>query len=140
MRTALEALMYLAFSVAALPMAWLGVRDVLYYRAHLDQLAERDAALLVFAAMVALQIMAVACAVAAILAVYFLVRGPRAVRYSVAALVAAWIVALGLAFIFGRTTPFASMARLYWDAVPFAVLVLVPWVCAGVRLAHRDAA
>jgi hypothetical protein len=136
MRTALEALMYLAFSVAALPMAWLGVREVLVYRAHPDQLADRDAALLVFAAMGALQVMTVALALAAILAVYFLLKGKKAVRYSIAALIGSWALVFCVGWFFIPSTRLASMARLYWDAVPFVVLVLVPWVCAGVRLAR----
>ena len=137
MRIALEALMYLAFSVAALPMAWLGVSEVLFYRSHPDQLADRDAALLVFAAMGGLRIMTVALALAAILAVYFLLKGPRAVRHGIAALVAAWVLAFGLSLLFTPSTPLASMARLYWDAVPSTALVVVPWICAGVRLARR---
>ena len=138
MRTALETVMYLAFSAAALPMAWLGVSEILYYRAHPEMLESRDSALLVFAAMSALQIMSVALALAVILAVYFLVRGPRALRYIIAVLVAAWLLAFVLGLIFTPSTPFASMARLYGEAAPFVALFLIPWVCAGVRLVRRD--
>ena len=98
----------------------------------------RDAALLVFAAMGGIRIMTVALAAAAILAVYFLLKGPRAVRLGIAAVVAAWALAFGLSLLFAPSTPFASMARLYWDAVPSTALVVVPWVCAGVRLARRS--
>src|ERR1700733_2951961 len=39
----LESLIYGSFSVASLPFAYIGVSDLLYYQAHPDMLAARDA-------------------------------------------------------------------------------------------------
>ena len=137
MRSVLEALMYVAFFAAALPFAWLDVHEVLYYQAHPERLSSRDSALLVFAAMTAIRIMTPALGVAVLLALYFLVSGPRAARVSAAVLVVAWL--LRFSFAYWRTPPpFASMARIYWEAVPSTVLSLLPWICAGVRLARRS--
>jgi len=138
MRPALEALMYLAFSAAALPMAWLGVSDVLYYQSHPEMLQSRDSAPVVLAAVWAAEIMKPALGLAAVLAFYLLITGPRAVRYSSAALIIAWVMAFTIAQLFVTSTPFASVARLYWDAVPFVALSILPWLCAGVRLARMN--
>src|SRR5262245_7537524 len=94
MRITVEALMYVAFSAAALPLAWLGVSDVLYYRAHPEMFQYSDSAPSVFAVVGAVQLMKLGLGLAAILALYFFVRGPRAVRYSSCALVIAWSLTL----------------------------------------------
>ena len=132
-RPALEALMYLAFCAAALPFAWLGVTDLLYYRAHPDLLETRDAAPAVLAVVGALEITEYALGVAAILSLYFLIRGPRAVRISSAILVIAWILVPAFCLFFVPTTAFTSTARLVSDAAPFVALLLLPWACAGGR-------
>src|SRR5262245_9509850 len=139
MRSALEALMYSAFCAAALPMAAQALSDLLYYRAHHDMLQSRDAAPEVFAAVWAVEIMKPALGLAAILALYFLVTGLLAVGFSSSALVIAWILTPAFGRFVGTSTPFASTARLYWDAVPFATLCLLPWVCGGIRFARRNA-
>lgn len=130
--------MYLAFCAAALPMAWLGVSELLYYQAHPEMLQSRDSAPIVFAAVWAVEIMKLALGLGAILVLYFVVTGPRAVRYSSSALAIAWILTPALALFFVAATPFSSMARLYGDAVPFVALFLLPWVCGGVRFALRN--
>ena len=136
MRPALEAVMYLAFSAAALPMAWLGVSEVIYYHGHPDMLQVRDSAQVVPSVIWAIQLMKPALALAAVAALYFLIAGPRSARVSGAVLVFAWLLTFTLAWAFVTPTAFASMARLYWDAVPFVLLVLLPWLCAWVRFAR----
>ena len=134
-RSTVEALMYLAFSAAALPMAWLGVSDILYYQAHPEMLESRDSAPVVMSVVWAVYIMLPALGAAVLLALCFLLGGPRAVRMSSLFLISAWI----LMFVLVPSTAFASVARLYWDAVPFVVLAILPWLCAGVRLVLRYA-
>lgn len=135
-RLVLEASMYLAFFAAALPSAWFGTNELLYYHAYPERLESRDSAPLVFAAMAAIQIMEYALAAAGLLALFFLVKGPRAVRYSIAAVVTGWILVF-LGLMFAPPTPFASMARLWLDAIPFVALSLLPLACASVRWALR---
>jgi hypothetical protein len=137
LRPVVEALMYLAFFAAALPMAWLGVSEVIYYQAHPDMLEVRDSALIVPAVVWAVGLMKPALASASVMALYFLVAGPREVRINSAVLILAWVATFGLAFTFVTPTAFASMTRLYWDAIPFVALALLPWLCAGMRLASR---
>jgi hypothetical protein len=120
-------------------MAWLGVSEVMYYQSHPEMLQSRDSFPVVFAVLWAVDIMKPALGLAALLALYFLVAGPRAARYGSALLVTAWILTFALAWLFVTPTPFASVARLYWDAVPFVALSILPWLCAGVRLALRNA-
>ncbi|MGH9868990.1 MAG: hypothetical protein ACREAA_12595 [Candidatus Polarisedimenticolia bacterium] len=134
MRRALEFLMYLAFSAAALPFAWLGVNDILYYRAHPDMLEVMDSAPEVLGVMAAIWVMGPALAAGAVLALYFLIAGPRAARVSSAVLTGMWLVP----FLAIPATPARSFARLYWDGLPFVALSVLPWVCAGVRLANHD--
>src|SRR5262245_18894212 len=130
--------MYLVFSLAALPFACLSVNDALYYQAHSEMLQSRDSAPLVFAALMAIALMKPALGLAVLLALYFLVSGPRAARFSGAVLTSAWLLTLASEYL--ATPPqFASTARLYWDAVPFVALSVLPWICAGIRLAHRSA-
>jgi hypothetical protein len=129
MRRAPELLMYAAFSAAALPCAWLGVRTLLYYRAHPEMLEVRDSAPEVLAAMGAVLISGIGLLVAAGLASYVLVVGPLAARASVGILVIAWI-----ACFLAPATPFRSFQRLYWEALSFAALVILPWICAAARL------
>ena len=125
-----ELLMYGAFSLAALPLAWLGLRDILYYRAHPEMLEVRDAALEVWGAMAVLPLVGVGLVAAAGLALYVLRVGPLAARIDSGILVIAWVAAF-----YTPETAFRSFARLYWEAVPFAALVALPWVCAARRLA-----
>jgi hypothetical protein len=132
-RPAFEALMYLAFSAAALPMAWVGVSEVIYYHVHPDRLEVRDSVQVVGLVFWAIEFMKPALGLATLAALYFLVAGPRAVRINSALLVFAWLLTFGLAFVLVTPTAFASMARLYWDAIPFVALALLPWLCAWVR-------
>jgi hypothetical protein len=130
MRRALEPLMYVAFSVAALPLAWLGLSQLLYYRAHPEMLEVRDAALEVGAVLIALPFVGVALLIALGLAAFVFRFGPFIARVNGVILVIAWVAAF-----FAPETAFRSFARLYWEALPFAALVALPWVCAAVRLA-----
>lgn len=133
MRVVLEALMYLAFSAAALPMAWLGVTDLLYFHAHPEMLEVRDAASVVPAVFFAIKLMVPTLALAAVVALYFIVAGPRRERINSGVLVLAWVSMFPAAFILDTPTPFASMARLYWDTIPFFLLGLLPWPLAWLR-------
>src|SRR5262245_47333821 len=132
MRRALELLMYLAFSLAALPFAWLGVRNILYFRAHPEMLEVRDSALELFGVVAVVPFMGACLLVAAGLALCVLWIGPRAARINSSILVVAWV-----ALFFSPETEFRSFARLYWEGLPFAALVVLPWICAGVRLGFR---
>ena len=125
-----ELLMYGAFSLAALPLAWIGFRDILYYRSHPEMLEVRDAALEVWGAMAVLPFVGVGLLAAAGLALYVLRVGPLGARINSVILLIAWCAA---AFSTPET-PFRSFARLYWEALPFAALVALPWVCAARRL------
>ena len=138
MRGVFEALMYLAFSAAALPMAWMGVSEVIYFHAHPEQLQTRDSAFMVLSVTWGVQFMLSALIAGALMAVIFLIAGPRAVRLSSGVLASAWLLAFLTAALFKPPT-FTSMARIYWDSTPFAVLALLPWICAGVRFARRSA-
>lgn len=120
--------MYLAFSAAALPLAWAGLSNVFYYRAHPDMLGARDAALEVGTILAALPWVGVGLLIAVGLALYVLRVGPCAARINSIILVTAWLAAF-----LSPDTPFRSFQRLYWDALPFAALVLLPWACAAVR-------
>jgi hypothetical protein len=133
MRRALEFLMYLVFSVAALPLAWLGLRDIFYYRAHPEALEVRDSAPEVFAAVAAILFADVGLLIGGALALYVLWAGPRSARVNVAILVIAWLAL----FFLVPETPFRSFERLYWDGLPYAALVVLPWICAGVRFALK---
>ena len=139
LRPGLEGVMYMAFAAAPPPTAWLRVRELLFYRARPELLESRDSAPMVFAAAGAVQIMTFALGLAALPAVYVLVSGPRAARYSCAILLGVWVLSFWLGLRMAGSTPFASMARLYGDAVPFVALCLLPLACAGVRLALRGA-
>jgi hypothetical protein len=134
LRRASEALMYLAFLAAALPFAWLGVGNLIFFNAHREALETRDAAVEVMSAVFAARITLIALAVAVPVALFFLAAGPRAVRISSTILVFAWLFYFFLALFFDAP-PLASMARLYWDGAPFAVLALLPMLCAGFRAA-----
>src|SRR5262245_52156463 len=136
MRRALEFLMYLAFSLAALPFAWFGTSSLLYYRAHPEMLEVRDSAPEALGVIAAIPFMIGALVVAGATALYFLVKGPRAARINVSILVTLWF----LPFILVPETPFRSFARLYWDALPFVALSVAPWACAAVRMALRNKA
>jgi hypothetical protein len=104
------------------------LRTLLYYRAHPEMLEVRDSALEVFAATAAVQVTGIGLLVAVALALYVLVAGPLAARVNVVILVIAW-----LASFLAPETPFRSFQRLYWEALPFAALVLLPWICAAAR-------
>jgi hypothetical protein len=130
MRRALELLMYGAFSVAALPFAWLGLSKLFYYRAHPEMLEARDAAIEVGAVLVALPFVGVALLIALGLAIYLFRFGPLIARVNGVILVIAWAAAF-----FAPETEFRSFPRLYWEALPFAALVALPWICAAFRLA-----
>jgi hypothetical protein len=132
MQRALEFMMYVAFSAAALPFAWLGLSNVFYYRAHPEMLEVRDAALEVGAILVALPFVGVALLIAVGLVLYVLRVGPLAVRVNGIILIIAWVAAF-----FPPETAFRSFPRLYWEALPFAALVALPWICAAVRLTFR---
>ena len=136
MRSALEVLMYLAFSAAALPFAWLGVNEALYYHAHPKMLQSRDSALLVLAAVMAIDVMKATLCLAALLAVYFLASGPRDLRFIASALAMAWLATFASALV-PRPQPINSMVGMYWDAATFVTLSILPWICAGIRLSRR---
>lgn len=131
MRRTLGVLMYAAFSLAALPFAWLGLRDLLYFRAHPEMLEARDAAVELGAALIVVKIMTAVLLVAGVLALCVLVLGPPAARLNGMILVAAWV-----AVFFAPDTPFNSFRRLYWEALSFAALVVLPWICAGLARAR----
>jgi len=124
-----ELLMYVTFSAAALPFAWLGLRTLFYYRAHPEMLEVRDSAPEVFSAMAAVQFTGIGLLVASALALYVLVVGPFSARVNAVILVIAWIVSF-----LAPDAPFRSFQRLYWDALPSAALVVLPWICAAARL------
>src|SRR5262245_35100121 len=130
MQRALEWLMYAAFSAAALPAAWMGWSNLSYYRAHPEMLETRDSAPEVFATLFAVQVMMICLLVAAALALFVLRAGPFAARVSVIVLVIAWVAAF-----FQPETSFRSFQGLYWEALPFMALALLPWICAGARFA-----
>lgn len=132
MRRALEFSMYLAFSAAAPPPAWLGLSALSYYRAHPEMLEVRDAALEVGAVLVAMAVAGIVLLIAIGLAIYIARVGTLGARINIIVIVTAW----GAAF-FIPDTAFRSFARLNWEALPFAALVLVPWFCAAVRFAFR---
>jgi hypothetical protein len=132
-RRTIEGLMYLAFTAAALPLAWVSVHELLYYRAHPDDLQTRDTAPLALVMSGVDLVMDPALALAAVLALYFLIRGPRPLRYASGALVLGWI----LMAVTPLSAPFNSVKRLYLDAVPFVALSLLPLVCAFVRVRSR---
>ena len=136
LRAALEGLMYLAFFIAPLPFAWLGVNELLFYRAHPDWLQDRDAAPMVLPVLMAMKVMLPAQVLAVLLALYFLITGPRGARLGSSALVVAWVLIMALCSIV-PPGPFNSFFRLYWDAVPWVALSVFPWVCAGLRLRRR---
>ena len=134
MRRALEFLMYLAFSAAALPYAWFGLSDILYYRAHPQMLEVRDSAPEVLGVVAAWPLVGTALAVGGVLALYFLATGPRSARVSSVVLLTAWLAP----FLLIPQTPFRSFARLYWDGLPFMGLLVLPWICGGLGLAMRS--
>lgn len=136
-RPAIEALMYLAFCAAALPMARLGLGELVHYRAHPEMLQERDSAPLVMSVTAAAGFIKIGLAVALPLAVYFLVTGPAPARVSSAVLISAWLSSFVLAMVIDAPS-FSSTARLYWDAVPFVALAALPWLCAGLRVTMRS--
>src|SRR5262245_38803009 len=123
LRSVLEALMYLAFCAAAVPFAWQGMSELLYYRSHPEMLQTRDAATMVMGVVAALDITKPLLLLAVLLALFFLVRGPRAARFSSAGLLIAWILTIALGAF--AKPGFVSVERLSWDAIPFVVLLLL---------------
>lgn len=132
MRRALEFSMYLAFSAAALTPAWVGLGTLSYYRAHPEMLEVRDAALEVGAVLVAMPVAGIVLLIAIGLAIFIARVGTLGSRINIIVIVTAWVAAF-----FTRDTAFRSFARLNWEALPFAALVLVPWFCAAARFAFR---
>jgi L-alanine-DL-glutamate epimerase-like enolase superfamily enzyme len=130
--------MYLAFAAAPLPIARMATSEALYYHAHPTELETRDTAMLVVPLVAAFKFLTAVLAVGALLALYFLVTGPRAARVSAAALIAAWLLLIAAIFFLPLGRP-NSLAELYVDAVRFVALCALPWICAGVRFARsRD--
>jgi hypothetical protein len=137
LRRACEALMYLAFLAAALPFTWLGVSNLFYFHAHREALETRDSAVEVLSVVLAARITLIALAVAVPIALFFLATGPRAARISSTLLASAWLLYFFLVLALDAP-PFTSMARLYWDGIPFAVLAMLPMFCAGFSVAVRN--
>src|SRR5262245_11672234 len=129
MRGVSELLMYVALSLAALPSAWVDVRNMLYFRTHPEMLAERDPALEVFAWIGFFPYVAVCFLTGCVPALYFLITGPRAVRVSIVVLAAAYAAFLVLT----PRAPFTSFQRLHVDAVTSVVLCALPLACAAYR-------
>ena len=67
--------MYVAFSAAALPFAWLGLNDIVVFQSHPEMLESRDSAPVVMSVYWATRITLPALACAVLSALYFLIAG-----------------------------------------------------------------
>lgn len=129
-----ELVMYVAFSLAALPSAWLASYNVLYFRAHPEALEVRDSAGEALFALAFAPFSVAAFAVGAVLAAYCLVTGPRGARICVAALGIVFLAALALT----PRTSFESLARVYWDGATGVLFCLLPLACGLIRARGTD--
>ncbi len=132
MRAVVEGFMYLAFTVAAIPFAYLGLNNLSYYRANPALLASRDAGPEVLGALGGGVLMLGPLAVGTIVALYFLAVGPAELRIMSGTLVGAWVICFSMNPASG--TDFRSFERLYADAYPFVALALLPPLCIAARL------
>jgi len=126
--------MYVAFSLAALPSAWLASSNVLYFRAHPEALEVRDSAGEALFSLAFAPLCVAAFAVGAVLAAYFLVTGPRAARICIAALGIVFVGALALT----PRTSFASLGRVYWDGATGVLFCVLPLAFGVFRSRRRD--
>ncbi len=133
MRTVAEGFMYLAFTVAALPFAYLGLTTLNFYQAHPELLPSRDAGPEMFGALGGGLVMLGPLLIGGIMALYFLLVGPAELRVMSGTLMGAWVLSVSMNPV--RGTDFRSFERLYADAYPFVAMALLPTTCAVARLA-----
>nr|CAP48014.1 putative integron gene cassette protein [uncultured bacterium] len=129
MRKTAEVLMYAAFAMAALPFAYIGVSDFLYFRAHPDALAGRDTAFQVVEIMAIFPFIRASLVIGCLFALYFVIMGPRILRIIGLVLIASW----PLLFLVPPTLV-QSSARLYCDGLPWVGLVMLPCACGVIRI------
>src|SRR5262245_24785610 len=90
MRRIGEFVMYAALSVAQTPAAWLALRNVFYFRAHPEALEVRDSAGEALWWIAFEPLSRTAHVLGALLALYFLITGPRGARICVAVIAFAY--------------------------------------------------
>jgi hypothetical protein len=117
-----ELLMYALFALAALPLALLEANALAFFLMNPEMIQDRDAALEVLAASMAIRYASYPFVPATLMALYFAVAGPRAVRINVAFLVLAFCVLSYLSSTFAFNTP----GRLYLESASIALFAMLP--------------
>ncbi len=124
-----EVLMFIAFAMAALPLAFLGINDLIHFCGNPDALAIRDSTGEALFVIVVAPLIAISLLVGGLSALFFMIRGPHILRIIGVLLIAAW----GTPFLIPET-PFNSCAHVYWNSIPSIMLILLPFVFGVMRL------
>lgn len=125
----LEMAAYVLFAIAALPFAWVGVNDLIYFVANTQALEERDSALEVFRVVMLSRFSLLFLGTACLVSLYPLVAGPNRARVSLLILFGIFAAVV----IANPAVPFNSMRRILWDAISMSVLLLTPLVLLAIR-------
>jgi len=120
--------MYAVFILAASPLAIDGCRELIYFLRNPEMLEVRDT----FTQMYGVYLMgfaAILYLIGSCLGIINVITGPSQIRYSAIILILIWPILIYLI----PQTDFRSMARLWWECLPYLFLTVIPvllWLVA----------
>ena len=125
--------MYLMFSTAAAPLAWVSLQNISYINANPDFLAQGDDRA-IDDGFVASVLAIPPLFIAVCMGLFFIIAGPRALRVAAATILLGWSAVVASALLMHDPFPSPSVAAVYMDAAPRFALMLGPILCGVFRL------
>lgn len=124
---------YVLFAIGALPFAWIGVSDFIYFVANAQALEERDSTIEVFRAVMASRFSLLFIGGACLVSLFPLAVGPNRARVYLLILFGIFAAVV----IANPGFPFNSMRRILWDAISMSMLFLAPLILLAIRFRER---